>query len=62
MDIFSKKKIIFKLCLHLFNYYILCHIFFKKLKSFFKKKFQPIFLPRKIRPQNGHFFRKKIKI
>ena len=54
---------IFKVFLHLFNYYILCHIFFEKLKSFLKKIFQPIFLPRKIRPQNGHFFRKKkIKI
>ena len=33
--------------------------FFRKIKIIFKKKFQPIFLPRKIRPQNGHFFRKK---
>ena len=50
---------IFLKFLHLFNYYILCQIFFEKLKSFFKKIFQPIFLPRKIRPRNGHFFRKK---
>ena len=34
--------------------------FFRKIKIILKKKnFQPIFLPRKIRPQNGHFFRKK---
>ena len=33
--------------------------FFRKIKIILKKSFQPIFLPRKIRPQNGHFFRKK---
>ena len=33
--------------------------FFRKIKIILKKIFQTIFLPRKIRPQNGHFFRKK---
>ena len=39
-------------------YYILCHIFLKKLKSFLKN-FSGHFIKKKIRPQNGHFFRKK---
>ena len=45
--------------LHLFHYYILRNIFFEKLKSFLKNFFSAHFLTKKIRPQNGHFFRKK---
>ena len=38
---FSKKKLQFYFkCV--FNYYILCHIFLKKLKSFLKKIFRAI--------------------
>ena len=34
--------------------------FFRKIKIFFKKFFSgPFFNQKKIRPQNGHFFRKK---
>ena len=46
MDIFLEKKnykFIFYVFLHLYNYYILCHIFFEKLKSFKKIIFHPIF-------------------
>ena len=41
---FSKKKLQFDLYvfLHMCNYYILCHIFLKKLKSFLKKFFRAI--------------------
>ena len=45
--------------LHLFHYYILRNIFFRKIKIIFKKFFSAHFLTKKIRPQNGHFFRKK---
>ena len=41
------------------NYYILCHIFLKKIKIIFKKIFSGHFITKKIRPQNGHFFRKE---
>ena len=41
---FSKKiyNLILNVFLHLCNYYILCHIFLKKLKSFLKKFFRAI--------------------
>ena len=44
MNIFSKKiyNSILNMFLHLYNYYILCHIFLKKLKSFLKKFFRAI--------------------
>ena len=35
--------------------------FFRKIKIIFKKNFSAHFLQEKIRPQNGHFFEKKIK-
>ena len=33
--------------------------FFEKIKIIFKKFFSGHFITKKIRPQNGHFFRKK---
>ena len=42
---FFRKKIynlILNMFLHLYNYYILCHIFLKKLKSLLKKIFRAI--------------------
>ena len=33
--------------------------FFRKIKIILKKKFSAHFFTKKIRPQNGHFFRKK---
>ena len=45
MDIFFEKKnynLILNVFLHMCNYYILCHIFLKKLKSFKNKKFRAI--------------------
>ena len=42
---FSKNKnynLILNVFLHLCNYYILCHIFLKKLKSFLKNFFRAI--------------------
>ena len=50
MNIFFEKKIynlILNMFLHLYNYYILCHIFFEKIKIIFKKNF------------SGHFITKK---
>ena len=50
---------IFKVFLHLFNYYILCHIFFEKLKSFLKKKISAHFFTKKNPTSKWTFFSKK---
>ena len=62
MDIFFEKKIynlILNVFLHLYNYYILCHIFLKKLKSFLKKSFSGHFITKKNPTSKWTFFSKK---
>ena len=57
---FSKKiyNLILNVFLHLCNYYILCHIFLKKLKSFLRNFFRVI--TKKNPTSKWTFFRKKI--
>ena len=61
---FSKKKLQFDfyVFLHLFNYNILCYIFFEKLKSFLKTFFSPFFNQKKLDLKMDIFFEKKITI
>ena len=61
---FSKKNynLILNVFLHLCNYYILCHIFLKKLKSFLKKIFfGPFYNQKKSDLKMDIFFEKKLQ-
>ena len=59
--IFRKKiyNLILNVFLHLCNYYILCHIFLKKLKSFLKNFFVGHFITKKNPTSKWTFFSKK---
>ena len=62
MDIFFEKEnynLILNVFLHLCYYYILCHIFLKKIKSFKKKNFSGHFITKKNPTSKWTFFSKK---
>ena len=62
MDIFFRKNnynLILNVFLHLCNYYILCHIFLKKLKIIFKKFLSGHFITKKNPTSKWTFFSKK---